>query len=271
MNKIGDGPPASDDVHMLWIGGPLTTMERLSMASFVQNGHRVILHVYDQVKGVPEGVHISDADEILPRGNVFANGGTGLGSAGYAGFSDWFRYELLSKRQGYWCDTDVVCLKPFRFDRYPVVATSREGQWGEPALGCVLRLESGNPLLSFCLDFCRENDISSLVKKNYIAAGPSLLQEGIRRFGLNSYQEHPDIFCPISWRHSAFISRAPMDRVIYNIKRRLRGGETVEVPKPSSFAVHLWQSTWKLANIDPDARHSRFSLYGRLKKRYRIA
>ena len=183
-------PAGYNKIHMLWIGGKLSTMERLAMASFLANGHPVVLHTYGEVEGVPAGVEVRPGNLVLSEEVVFANVRDGIGKGGFAGFSDWFRYELLKKEPGFWCDTDVICLAPFEFNQTNIVATSHEGQWGTPALGCVLRLASDDPLLNFCLDFCRTNNVAELVAKEYIAVGPGLLQRGIRELGLQHTGRH---------------------------------------------------------------------------------
>ncbi len=258
----------SDTVHMLWIGGELTNLERLSMSSFVANGHDVILHAYNGVKGVPPGVRIADANQILPWSSVFANTSQGIGQGGYAGFSDWFRYELLKRHRGWWCDTDVICLSHFSFTRECVVASSRENDWGHLALGCAIRLHPDDPLLNFCLDYCRNNNVSCLVSDSYISVGPALLQRGIRELNLQAYVASPDTFCPVSWRHVRFLISSPIHRRIFNLKRRIRGGERVEEIKEESKGLHLWNSVWKLGNIDVDAEYDSKSVYEILKKKY---
>jgi hypothetical protein len=85
-------------------------MEQLCMASFLHNGHRFVLYVYDEVEGIPDGVIVADANEILPRSEIFT---THKGSLAF--FSDWFRQELMFRRGGYWVDTDVICLRRFDF------------------------------------------------------------------------------------------------------------------------------------------------------------
>lgn len=238
------------------------------MASFLANGHRVELHAYSSIEGVPDGVDIKDANEVLGERAVFVNSGEGIGRGGFAGFSDWFRYELLCRHGGFWCDADMVCLQPFVFDSYGVVATSREGEWGTPALGCVLRIGAEDPLLRFCVEFCRQNNVAELVRESFIAVGPALLQRGIRELALDHYMTGPDVFCPVSWRHTRFLVSPDWVRQIYNIKRRIRGGELVERIKPASKGLHLWHSTWRLANIDANARHHRSSVYERLRRRH---
>lgn len=259
---------SKDTIHMLWIGGSLSTMERLAMASFLAQGHQVVLHSYGPIEAVPKGVELADGTAILAQEHIFQNQAQGIGQGGFASFADWFRYELLQQHPGWWVDTDVVCLAPFDFDTYNVIATSREGEWGSPALNCVMRLDQNDPLLDYCVTYCRANDVEQLARESFIALGPSLVQRGIRELGLQTYEAAPDIFCPISWRHSRFFTQGPLARQIYNLKRRLKGGERVERVKPQTKAVHLWQSTWKLGQIDIDGTHHPQSLYERWKAQY---
>jgi hypothetical protein len=42
-------------IQGLWVGGELSVIERLSTASFLENGHRVHLYTYEGVTGAPEG------------------------------------------------------------------------------------------------------------------------------------------------------------------------------------------------------------------------
>jgi hypothetical protein len=44
------------DIHMFWHGPALSRVERLCMASFVANGHTVLLHAYEPPTNVPKGV-----------------------------------------------------------------------------------------------------------------------------------------------------------------------------------------------------------------------
>jgi hypothetical protein len=62
------------DIHMFWHGPALSRLERLCMASFVANGHTVLLHAYEPPANVPNGVTICDAAKVLPRERLFAHG-----------------------------------------------------------------------------------------------------------------------------------------------------------------------------------------------------
>jgi hypothetical protein len=46
-------------------------MEQLSISSFLQNGHDYHLYVYDEVKNVPAGTVVRNANEILPAVRIF--------------------------------------------------------------------------------------------------------------------------------------------------------------------------------------------------------
>lgn len=115
LTEQSEKPPVV--VHMLWVYGDLTKLERLSCISFARKGYRVKLWTYGQMNNAPEGVELRDAREILPEARIFkyANGS-------YAGFSNLFRYAVLASEGGLWADTDVICLlseKDFRARNLP--------------------------------------------------------------------------------------------------------------------------------------------------------
>ena len=97
-------------IQSLWVGPRLSTMERLSIRSFLANGHEFHLYCYAPIAGIPEGAIVKDAREIVPESDVekFRN---------LANFSDSFRYNLLLKKGGWWSDTDSVCLRPLDFNQ----------------------------------------------------------------------------------------------------------------------------------------------------------
>jgi len=45
-------------------------MEHLSITSFLANGHQFHLYAYDSIAGLPAGVTIMDANQILPQFRV---------------------------------------------------------------------------------------------------------------------------------------------------------------------------------------------------------
>lgn len=97
----------SVEVHMLWIGGSLSNLEKISILSFLKNGFSVKLWTYGNVLGVPDGTIQHDARTVLPENRIFK-----YKNGSYAGFANLFRYAVLSKFGGLWADTDVICLIP---------------------------------------------------------------------------------------------------------------------------------------------------------------
>ena len=66
-----DGARGLPLIQTLWIGGELSVLEQLSLASFLKNGHGVHLYTYDGVTGAPAGTEIRDGREILWYGSDF--------------------------------------------------------------------------------------------------------------------------------------------------------------------------------------------------------
>ncbi|MBY0406370.1 MAG: capsular polysaccharide synthesis protein, partial [Rickettsiales bacterium] len=131
-------------IQSLWIGS-LGALERLSMRSFLAHGHRYHLYAYDLTLAPPPGVELKDAREILPEEAIFTYP-RGKEKGGISAFADWFRYELLAQKGGWWCDTDIICLKPFLFENPLVLASERHWLWKKRLSVAVMRAPAGHPL-----------------------------------------------------------------------------------------------------------------------------
>ena len=53
--------PANERPSGLWVGDTLSTMERLSIASFLAQGYEYHLYVYQTVSNVPRGTILKAA------------------------------------------------------------------------------------------------------------------------------------------------------------------------------------------------------------------
>lgn len=107
---------AADDNELkalngLWVGEQLRYLEQLCLVSGLACGHQVRLFSYQpkQLRGVPSGVEVYDAAEVMPRERMLAYADSGSFALG----SNFWRYEMLAKGLGYWIDLDVLLLKPF--------------------------------------------------------------------------------------------------------------------------------------------------------------
>lgn len=129
--------------------GPASWLERLSAASFLAAGHRVEVYSYDPVEGLPEGVVLKDASEILPRDKLVFYKGKGTPGV----FSDYFRASLMAAEKGVWADLDVVCLRALANLPPLVLSYERPGSIN----GAVLRIPADSPLLPAMLAIFTED------------------------------------------------------------------------------------------------------------------
>jgi hypothetical protein len=236
----------SDVVQSLWIGPRLSTMERLSVESFLRNGHEFHLYTYGDVEGVPSGTVIRDGREILPEERIFVY----RDYASVSGFSNFFRYKLLFERGGWWVDTDMVCLQPFAFESAHVFAS--EVSKGTTCVSSgVIRAPRGSEAMGWAWDVCQSKDPSAL---HWGETGPTLVAAAVERFSLESFVQPPHVFCPVpytDWRCFLDVDPPPWPE--------------------ESAAVHLWNEMWRRGGLDKDAAYDPRCLYERLKREMRSA
>ncbi|MBE9031019.1 hypothetical protein IQ266_14895 [filamentous cyanobacterium LEGE 11480] len=260
-------------VRGLWVGSELSIMEQLSIRSFLANGHHYQLYVYEDVKNIPPGTQVMDANCILPIERVFTyQHGAEKGS--YSGFADEFRLHLLSQKGGWWADLDVVCLKPFDFRSAYVIASSYEGQWGSPAINCVMKMPAKSCLASY---LCREAQRYDPQQIRFTETGPRLLQKAIERLELHSTVVDHETFCAISWRSvrqkivydesNTLVLRATHWAKDY-VRSILKPEMSVDRLRGNAYAIHLWSEIWRREQLDKNGTYHPTCLYERLKNRY---
>jgi hypothetical protein len=238
----------SNTIQTLWIGNKLSSMERLSLASFVHHGHDVHLYTYGDVEDVPDGVEIKDGNDILPESMIFEY----KNHKSVSGFSNYFRYKLITEKGGWWVDTDVVCLKPFDFTD-PFVLCSEEvlplNQGNTHVGSCLIKGPANNILSKTAYDICMSKKPEDLV---WGEIGPRLVKEMVERFNMHTFVKPPQAFCPIPgclWQ--LFVD--PRAEIEF-------GKET--------YAVHLWNEMWRRAQVDKDRSFHKDSYYEQLKSKY---
>lgn len=216
-------------------------MEQLSIASFLQNGHEYHLYVYDEVKNVPAGTVIKDANEILPAARIFQY----KHQASYAGFANFFRYKLLLERGGWWIDTDVICLKPFDFVNEYVFSTELD-QEREVISSGIIKAPAGSEVMAYAWGVCEQKDPQQLM---WGETGPRLMTEAVKSFALEKYAKPPKVFSPLR----------------FNEWRKVLEPDVID---GDSYAIHLWNEMWRAAGQDKNATYDQNCLYERLKTRY---
>jgi hypothetical protein len=233
-----------DTVQSLWVTGDLSNMERLSINSFLKNGHEYVLYVYDSVGRIPDGVIVKDANEIIPREQLF------LVRGGYSSFSDFFRWKLVLEKGGWWVDTDAVCLKPFVFDSEYVFI----GGLGKPGSDdCItsglFKAPAHSPIMEWGWAQCQQMNPATMT---WGQAGPPLITEAVHHFGYQKYIIPGRLFFPIFW------AGVPNDFT--------RAGASIDFK--DAYSVHFFNELWRLAGRDKNAIYPETSVFEQLKKEW---
>jgi len=235
---------ADDFVQTLWIGSTLSSMERLCLSSFLHHRHEVHLYTYGNVDGIPSGVIVRDANEILPASSVF----TYREHPSYAGFSNFFRYKLLLERGGWWIDTDLVCLRPFHFEQRFVFSSEFVDGQVVPNTGAI-RVPPGSDVVAWAWECCAQLNVSNL---KWGQSGPALFGESIRLHDLLNHVQPPSVFCPVGFLEW----------------QSLLDPDAVPALPEDTVALHLWNEMWRRSGASKDTAYPALCCYERLKRTY---
>jgi mannosyltransferase OCH1-like enzyme len=231
-------------VQGLWVGAELSVMEEMSISSFLMHGHEYHLYVYQDVKNIPAGTVVKDANEILPQSMIFQY----RDFKSYSGFSNFFRYKLLLEKGGWWVDTDMICLRPFDFAATYVFSSEiSDGQ--EVINSGAIKTPAGSRAVAYAWQVCREKNIENLV---WGETGPRLMGEAVRLCSLKKFVQPPQVFCPIGY--------SDWDKVL----------EPTEAQPfaETTYALHLWNEMWRRAGRDKNQTYHPECLYEELKRKY---
>lgn len=172
------------EINFLWIGNSIGKLEQLTLKSFLDNDHTPVLWLYDKnCTAIPEGTVKKDANEILPETRIFSYTGKGDCREGsYGGFSDLFRYYLLKKIGGWYCDMDVTCLKSFKtIDDTPYVIRPHNKV---EIVGNIIKTPANAPFLDECIQLTE----ALVNKQNDRWVKPvEILRDCVKKYSLQKY------------------------------------------------------------------------------------
>ena len=233
-------------IQSLWVGEALSPMETLCIRSFLANGHAFHLYVYDHVENIPEQTIVRDANEILPKEEIYMDA-----FGGYVNLSNQFRYTMLYKIGGWWVDMDTVCLKPFDFEEEFVFSSETSDPFNRCLVNTTyIKSPPGAKFLKDCLDFLAYRGHENI---HWGELGVNLISRMIFRNGLGKFVRLPSFFCPVSG---------------YRLNR-LIGASDEEIPE-SAYAIHWWHELWRRGKIDKSGQFPETSWYERLKRKYEV-
>lgn len=242
MAALVSQQPESKSIKSLWIG-PLSKLERMCMKSFVKQGYAFELYCYSVPDGVPAGVVIKDAKEIVPADKLIEFQNT-------ANFSDYFRWTVLYEKGGWWVDMDVYCLRRFNIaQEYVFSSQLTPGRdHDEPNCQVVRAAVVHSEVMRWLKERVermdtRVNDWSEL--------GPKGAVEAVKRFDLQKYVMPHAAFCPLHY------FEAPNNLFGY--------GSNSNGFDSSNYGVHLWNEEIRRSGKNKEGFYPQ-SLYERLQR-----
>ncbi|WP_292896674.1 hypothetical protein [Nitratireductor sp.] len=238
-------------VNMLWIGGELGPIEIMSALSFLEAGHKVVLHSYDHVKNTPFGVQEANAEKVVPGQRISELRHHKTGSFALA--SDYFRFRLQQEGLGLWADLDMICLKPVTHLEDIVIGKESNTHIN----GAILYARKGHPIVEETLAFfdnasippwTRTRDVVRLRLAHHLLGktispaalpwgsfGPKAITYLARKHGVFDLAAPRDVFYPIDFRE------AP---ILYDAHRNLD-----EFCTERTKTVHLWNEVLRSAGL----------------------
>jgi hypothetical protein len=245
----------SRPVFSFWTGGRPSRLAYASIRSFVTLGHPYTLYAYDEVKGLPDGVRVADAEPILPRRKVAYL----LERRAYTLVANRFRYARL-RSGGLWVDADLIALRALDFaDDDIVFGWQDAGSINVAVLGA----PAGHPLIEDLDRVSRafrlwypwveprpprrerlrriggsvlKGRAFSLAAAPWGVTGPNLITELAQKHGLTGEAREQSAFYPIPWQDAHFLLDPH------------RGTDALITP--GTYTVHVWNSILRRKGID---------------------
>jgi len=232
-----------ETLNSLWVGDRLRYMEQLCILSALDLGHPFRLYSYtpEILHGVPAGVDLRDAREIMPIDKLVRDSSNGAVQPG----SDIFRYILLTKESGYWVDMDFYFLKPLDFDEDYVFGWQNESAINN----AILRIPANSNMASDLCNLPKTNwcppwlgpkskflyywrrftkgDIK-LENLGWATLGPGLVTYLAKKHGVAEKAQERTMFYPVKYE-DAHVIFEPADEAERMLTSRTR-------------AVHFWQA-----------------------------
>ncbi|MGN7986075.1 glycosyltransferase [Pedobacter sp. 22226] len=234
----------NDNIQSFWYGTSLSTMELLSISSFLKNGHNVDIYAYEEISNIPKGVNLLDANLILDKKNIFFDS-----SGGIAAFSDWFRYKLLYEKGGWWVDMDMVCLKPFIIgDEYCFATENFSSNHQTDITCCVIKSPKKAEFLKMILDYIESFPDHKDIE--WGTFGPKLIASVLRQFESKPFIQPVETFCPVDWTEMQSLTT----------ERRI-------IPE-NAIGIHMWNNLWRINNINKDITYHPDTIFEQLKAKY---
>jgi hypothetical protein len=261
--------------------GPISDLEIMVLKSWVGCGHSVILYTYQNIIGLPHGVLVADANDIIPGGPEEYEGPVPRAARADAfsmmPFSDRFRFTMLRMNGGLWLDMDMLLLKPI-----PTELFAREYFCSSERTMQIGAYKSASPMkANIGALYCREPESDLMVeltndhtKVKSAWHGLKVFHKCLARLSLNIALA-PEVFCDMNWWDikDIFVTTS----AVGTLPPRWGCSGTKIIPPNAALGIHLWRgllrkqglSYEKVAEISPLSYLGR--LYQRVEQNYQLS
>lgn len=288
-------------VQSLWIGPSLSNLEKLSISSFIKNGHDFHLYTYEPVEGIPPGTTLKDGNDILSEKEIFSYSNTNAGKSSVSAFSNLFRFMLLYLKGNYWVDTDMVCTQflnmsePYLFTTEPHI---KSGYKKETINAGIIKLPIFSPEAEFGINRCHQNKEKILSGEIKWGLGPKTTQIIVSQFKLEEFvkpwyfsnscacHHWKSLLETLNWKF--YLKKYPdlkkkiktQSQAINHWKKHGQAEGLMGLPyqhliirnfkeKPSgNYTIHLWNQFWSRHQIDKNSTYDFDCLFEQLKRTY---
>ena len=273
-----DLSPDNKIINGLWISPdskPLSNLERLCLYSYCAHGHDFRLWAYGDLPNVPQDtapgkVEVCDGNKILSADKIFSYYDS------YAGFCDWFRWELIRQVGGWYVDMDIACLRPFNLSDNIVLGKSSYQTFNSAIIKCPAHHSIPTAMAEACAnpdrimpwDNARRKSRKlrrriQFWKNSYEcikwgeSGGPDGLTFAMKHFGESVAPQPPWYFEPI-----------PTGAFTEFFDESLHKREILDGILRHSYSIHFFHSGWKERGYDKNGKFHPNSPYEILKRRY---
>ncbi|WP_104692915.1 glycosyltransferase [Helicobacter pametensis] len=282
----------------------LSSIELLCIASYLAHGHEFHLYTYtpndasmhflqEQLKECKnyENFVLKNACEILPKSEIFFDD---RGSVGIAAFSDYFRFQLLYQKGGWWVDMDTICLRPLDFENPYVFATERKGEGIEDgAATCMIKAPKESEFLAILLKKAQTilqkefgtvfklkqfstNTMIGILLNRLIKKIPNYIARLIREDEYYPRRVHWGVIGPafleeMLQEHSQYkrYLSPPSHFCEINYYEAKDFIEKLDFPQGKEmYVMHVWNAMWEAHRLPKDVRYAKDSLIEQLRQQY---
>lgn len=241
-------------IQALW-NGPMTDMEILCLKSWVGHGHPVHLYTYEDLSGLPLGVEIMDARDIIPEDDFELYRGPmpktkSLSAFSYMPFADRFRYALLRMNGGLWLDLDIILIKSIPTELFDLdfwCSSERTIQAGQLKAAATYKPNIG-------AIYCKEPESDLMVELTNIHTplkspwdGLKWFGKWVQRLGLAKGVLQPSTFCDVDW---FFVRQFHITLSVSDIfPAKLGHPARPAIPPSGAIGIHCWRGLLRQKGI----------------------